>query len=247
MEEKLSHTEKYERVSEAADTLTNCDFERAGEDLLNALEALSEGTPFMAGCPEHIVGQKCKRCGWNGKLGVPRPLPALVEHDPPKAVPRRAGDAMTTHWTIEPGGPVVGSVGHRYFTLGDNDDVDKVRAALRREWWTRAERVVLDNDRYSAPPPRKPDEPEVPGVPGAEGLLDTEVVWMEFHPYGNKGTSRADRLSNALCALTSALDVLDLALEKLDRDDERVAEIDVESLRNCIGELEGIEFPGMYG
>lgn len=79
-------------------------------------------------------------------------------------------------------------------------------------------------------------EPDV-----AEHLQDILVVYSLFVPTRkNRGTSRAQRLSNAVSMLDAAKSAIE---ESVYKDDDDLAG----ALESTIGEVENVEFPGMYG
>lgn len=86
------------------------------------------------------------------------------------------------------------------------------------------------------------DEPDMDDLP------DMEITIQDLKPK-RRGYSRADRLSQALAIFDLAIS----ACEDFEADDENSDEDKekVESLRdeleNAKGDLEGVEFPGMYG
>ena len=90
-----------------------------------------------------------------------------------------------------------------------------------------------------------------------EALATAKVTWIEFHPYGKRGTSRADRFANALGAAQAGLEAVEHVLDgiKLEAGDEDTPELELlESLRDAFEEVKqavdelqgGVEFPGMY-
>lgn len=254
MEEKLSHTEKYERVSEAADALENSDARNYVESIEQAISGL-EGTPFKAGCPEHVVGTKCPRCGWKG-------------------VPRKAAVEPTIRVCDEPynshGARLVAQVYEsqscsKVFVVEKDAGEDRI-AAERERAQKCFESLHAEWAEHNAPekliPRRLPDEPEVLGLDELECIGDSKVSWQELQPYKGKSKSRADRLSDATTAGKAGIEAMREALDKYEeahKDDEQSDAKDdaadrIQTLRDALDELEGaldeldgIEFPGMYG
>ncbi|OXE37509.1 MAG: hypothetical protein CGW95_00935 [Phenylobacterium zucineum] len=82
-------------------------------------------------------------------------------------------------------------------------------------------------------------------------VLDTERrVKFQVHPDKRRGLSRQKRLDNAISAIEAVIADMDELIEALPEDDEE-ARPAAESLRddldNTLGEVQGVEFPGMYG
>ena len=83
-------------------------------------------------------------------------------------------------------------------------------------------------------------------------VIDTERrVTFQVHPDKRRGLSRQKRLDNAISAIEAILADIDVRREQIgdtDLEDERDA---LDSLRdeldNTLGEIQGVEFPGMYG
>lgn len=106
-------------------------------------------------------------------------------------------------------------------------------------------------------------------------LLNDQLEWSEFRKYGKQALnlSRADRMSNAAAGVTVAIEYLaekakalyDALPEESDEepeDDEAKAEAEalqvkrdryeefvsnVEEIQSTVENVEGLEFPGMYG
>jgi len=64
----MSHLPKFDEVSECADSLGNADLTSKVEELVSLLEVACEGKGMVPGCPEHVLGKKCKRCRWDGTI-----------------------------------------------------------------------------------------------------------------------------------------------------------------------------------
>lgn len=140
-----------------------------------------------------------------------------------------------------------------------------------RGWADNLEEKFSSTDRYArvseaADALENATEPDVD-----ETIGDLQVKWMELQPRSRRrGLSRADRLSNACNALAAASSVLrDFSeeLEKLEKtkevlhaffDSNGITEGDTEEIASAASdladeidsatsELEGVEFPGMYG
>jgi len=63
-----------------------------------------------------------------------------------------------------------------------------------------------------------------------------------------QSSSRSVRLSNAVSTLTGALDCIEAYLAELPESD-KVTDIqtEVDNLRGLVEEMDGVEFPGMFG
>jgi len=252
LEEKLSHTDKYERVSEAAELLEGSDMESLCDALVTAIEEASEGKPAKLGCPAHVVGTACPVCKWSGVLNAGRPL--VIER---LDAPRPAS------W--EGGPPSVARIGAVYYSS-------------LAAWAKDAARARAKFEAANQIPAERKAEPEVKALfegdesLGGDGLGDHEIEVSEFHPYKGKSASRATRCSDACALIRSACDEVESALDELtsllDTEAERASELAEEELEeeqqvkrdrideirgaldevtNALDELEGVEFPGMYG
>jgi hypothetical protein len=255
MEDKFSSTEKYERVSEAADGLENADLESHCEALVTALQELSEGRPFVAGCPEHVVGTPCplvKKCSWKGEMHKRSNWgrQTVIRHNPPqkKTQTWEQGSKKVKKTTT-----YFGSIGNQYWCV-DEPSTPKEREETQAAFEIAAKKAEEENLRIDTPfiPARIANVPETFPVAGLEDLCDAKVSYVEFQPYKGKGLSRANRLGNAITAAQAAIEVVQAKLEEAGGDprDEgriRTATDAVEEVESAIGELEGIEFPGMYG
>jgi hypothetical protein len=263
LEDKFSSTEKYERVSEAADSLENCEMESRVERLTELLEELGEGKDAEPGCPEHVVGEKCplvKKCKWDGVAKKPYgEKQKILRFDPPKT--------HTGEWHV---GSVKKTLTDTYFgSIGNQSwcvrepSTDALRAEARADFEREAAAVEEANARLDRLEilPRIATIAEVLPIEGLEDLVTRDCVYSEFRAY--KHTSRADRLSNAVGAATAAIDVVRAALEEYeakkkpkkprgevgDPEDDRIDDVEtaISEVEEAIGELEGVEFPGMYG
>lgn len=268
LEEKLSHTDKYERVSEAADTLENADVESLCDTLVEALRALSEGSPAVAGCPEHVVGTRCTRCKWDGVAKKPHGYKrTITRFDPPKEDTRTwqscftpGKEVKTTRTEIIFGTISFGSGWTTY-------SVDKAKATPEalEEMRTKFEKDVVETEKENARldtpyiPPRIEDKPEVLPIAALEDILDRKVSYTELAAYKGKSLSRADRLGNATGAIRAAVEAVREAIDaeraKVDADEENPEEDErlenvkdaLDEIEQALDEVEGVEFPGMYG
>lgn len=267
LEDKFSSTEKYQMVSDAADTLENCEMEEKCERLTELLEELGEGRDAKPGCDEHVIGRACyhlKKCKWDGIAKKPwgKKL-SIARHDPP----------ITTTAEWEVGGKkkmltdtYFGSIGNQYWTVREpSTDAERAKtlaAFLVAEKETIGYNASLDRPLITA---KIPPIAKVFPVKGLEELDGRKCVYREFRAY--KHTSRAARLENATVAAHAAIEVLEAALEKFEESvDERVSVLSVDDIgddtvdarihdvkesikdiEEAIGELEGVEFPGMFG
>ena len=236
----MSHLPKFDAVSECADALETADIPRRVETLLSDLDLCAEGRAFRAGCPEHLPGAQCNRCGWNGSTHQ-YAMPVLQEH------------SLVSRWVEWQKGHVtdVASMGNCTWQVrGECPDPDEVATALRRaraEWWSQAERIVKLNEI----PARLADEPEEGPILGAEAL----DAPLKYQTSTKRRQSRADRLGEAQEIGTVALAALDDALESIATEglsalnQERLDDVrhGIAELREGLDELSGVEFPGMFG
>jgi hypothetical protein len=252
MEDKLSGTQKFEDVSQCADDLdTGHDgLQSALDELQEAITSL-EGSPFKAGCPEHVPGTPCKRCDWKGIVRKPSYEPTLEIHETPKLIKSLGGGQLLVArlqisvWEVY------------YFTVDPGASAEEIAKDLA----TARERFAKDHADWAADnapdkliPARLPDEPEVLPMDALDDISDTKATWQDWSAYGRKSISRADRLSNASSAVTAGLEAIRERCESYNTDDstesdERVDAVlsVLEDLESALGELEGVEFPGMYG
>lgn len=245
----LESTEKYQIVSETADALESAMVDEKANELLQAIEAAVEGKPFKAGCPEHVEGQRCKRCGWDGKAHRGESFPTFKEYDPPKR--QEWGSPGDSYHKVE-FAVAVQSRGCSWttWTVKEGEDPGPEREKARAQHEAEVRKITERNERNRLGR-RIPDEPEVePCEVIAEALDGKQITWSEFRKYGKRAMnlSRSDRMSNASAALTAAIDFLREALSGHE-DDEPVAEVleKVDELESAIQECEGVEFPGMFG
>jgi len=235
----MDHLPKYEQVEQAADELENADLERRVEELQSALEALAEGREFKAGCLEHVEGTPCKRCGWKGKAAPLETVQPLVEYP--------FGEGPKTDWgehvTVD-----VARFGNISWTYDEGESREVYERILRR---ARADRQkeVEHAERCNANRlgHRLPDEPAIESFPGAEGLAEKKLVFR----VAKKRQSRADRLDDARVQLEAALDAIDEFIEQNTacEADDRLADLQTaaQEVREGSDELQGVEFPGMFG
>lgn len=86
-----------------------------------------------------------------------------------------------------------------------------------------------------------------------EDVLTRKVTVNEFHKYGKKLPSRADRLGNATEALNVVVTELRLFVEELYEHEEgnedaiALLEQTADDIEEAIGNVESVDFPGMYG
>lgn len=253
MEEKLSHTDKYERVSEAADTLENADLDNAIASVETAIAELA-GHPAKAGCKFHILGTPCRRCGWKGK---PRqqflPKPVREVYDPPIKIEGWPGLVVAK---VEYGRNLSNRELFRdapggVWTAEGELTQEQIDAKLReaRNCWMEKVREYRESVHDSIPQ-TLPDEPAVEGVEALVGIGETQASWQQYRPSRSRSLSRADRLSDAVSAATAAVEAMhDKLGEPVDGEDDRVSDLReaIDEVSNAIESLDGIEFPGMYG
>lgn len=254
MEEKLSHTEKYERVSDAASQLEDSDVRSHADEIESAISGL-EGKPFKAGCPEHVVGTKCPRCKWHG---VPRKAsvePQLRVLDKPTKSAFFGLDRMTVATVVTDG------YCHAPFTVqeGATDaEIEDQKVAARSSFEVAHAEWVERNAPEKLIPARLPDEAEVPALEGLEEIGEVKAAWQELQPYKGRNLSRADRLSDATTAGKAGIEAMRAALdayEEAHKDampedaDKRITTLRdaLDELDGALDELDGVEFPGMYG
>ena len=77
-----------------------------------------------------------------------------------------------------------------------------------------------------------------------DALKDVQLQWQDAHEAkGRRGLSRSKRRENAISILQSVMSLLD---ENEDSESDENSEF-YTALENAIGEMESVEFPGMYG
>lgn len=88
-------------------------------------------------------------------------------------------------------------------------------------------------------------EIEVPSIIDHMTLKYSE----SYNPRKGRGESRAVRLANAVTILETAREVASNWLDGLPKEDENreAVETFTDELDNAISEVEGVEFPGMFG
>jgi hypothetical protein len=235
----LESTDKFQAVSECADTLESAEVEEKARQVAEAIEEALEGKPFKAGCPPHVEGQKCKRCKWDGKRKQNRKsTPKLQLFDEP--LESGFGDTI---WAQV----VDGNCYHTY-EVSKHSKADAHQKAT--ENFNLLKKEHDEWDALHAIPAQMPDEPEFePCQVVVEHIEDKEIQWSEFRKYGKQAMnlSRSDRAGNASAGLRAAIDAIHEALEE-HKDDERVATIleYTDELGDALEEVEGVEFPGMY-
>lgn len=260
LEDKFSSTEKYQMVSDAADSLENCEMESKCEHLTELLEELGEGKAAEPGCDEHVIGRACyqlKRCKWEGVAGKPwGQKQQITRHDPPIT--------RTAEWEVGRKKKMLtdtyfGSIGNQYWTVRE-PSTDAKRAEVLAAFLVAEKEAIEYNAGLDRPliAQRIPPIAEVFPIEGLEDLAGHSCVYREFRAY--KHTSRADRLGNATVAANAAIEVLNLVLEGYqdrgdpddsgdDTVDARVHDVKeaIREVEEAISELEGVEFPGMFG
>jgi hypothetical protein len=227
----LESTDKFQAVSECADALENAAVEEKAQEVEDSIEEALQGKPFKAGCPEHVEGQKCKRCGWDGKRRRWwRGTPELILFD---EVKEHFGESFLAQ--VREGNCFT------YFKTHEE----------AREYQEKKVQESKDWEAKNAIPHRIRDEAELePCQVIEECIADRKISWHEFRKYGKQALnlSRSDRMSNASAALRAAIDEIREALEE-HKGEERVDIVleQVDELEGALEEVEGVEFPGMYG
>ncbi len=228
----MTHLPKFDEVQECADMLDVAELDEKVQALAEACQEAEEGRAAIPAC-EHVVGTRCKRCSWSGKLERPRAMPTLEEDlsgeedlpfcDPEPPVARVwAGGAMCYYNT---------------------------RERARRYWWRETEIAVRLNAGRATPPRNKAYVEEVPPV---EAFDLQDISWREFRRYGKQALnlSRAYRFSNAVSGITAGVEAVEAALAKcaddaesplLEAVREKLAEV-----QSALEEVDGIDFPGMF-
>ena len=237
----LENGEKFQTVSEAADTLENAEVEEKARKVEEAVEEALEGRAFKAGCPPHVEGQKCKRCKWDGKRrkywGAE---PELSLYDEPKA----------SHFERQ----ILAQVreGNTYTTWSASNHSKEEAHAKARAYYEREMTKRQEWEAKNAIPKEIPDVPELdPCEIVVENIDGMKIKWHEFRKYGKRATSlsRSDRMGNANAGIQAGIEAIKEVLEDHREEDERIENIldAVEELEGAIEECEGIEFPGMFG
>lgn len=264
MSERLSHTDKYSQVEEAANELENADLENALSSLEEAMEAVG-GSPAVAGCPEHEIGKPCTVCGWNGKVPTAGPQPRLEIFNPPTKTEYQgrpitvvaqvsyqvAGIPAVRMWVQEWGFSRIQGTGR----------VETGTVADARQFLIKRTARWSELHAGKGIPKRREGTPEISPI---EGLEDLDKVKVTFYEEGGKRLSRATRLANALAAGNAAIEELQERLreyqekhkddpvtdddEEADKRAELVDELDsaVDEFSSSLSNLDGVEFPGMY-
>lgn len=238
----VEHLEKYEEVSACRDALESAELNARLETLAEALEVATEGKSFRQGCPPHVVGSRCKRCGWGGLLPRPFTAPTLWEG----AELRPDGNRVNYN---------VAKIVSRGYTsvhtanILNKAEVGDARERARREWWADCERATTRNALLRTIPARLEDEPAVEPVVELGG----DVSWQEWRGYGKRALvlSRADRMSNAQASIEAGLDALDGLREVHAAADENAPGYDAlndvveaaDEVVEALSELDGIDFP----
>jgi len=226
LEDKFSGTEKYERVSEAADTLDN-DLETLCGTLRDALEKAAEGEEAVEACPEHAAGTPCPACRWNGVL----PTVLFERFDPPQSR-RIAGSRQ-----LYVGQIVKGSGKSSWFT-----DVARFEAALaartapppRREAVVGVEPIAAFVDVLTREMTHVELQPYKGKSLSRQDRLGTATGLLHM---------AVDEARSALAAHKEPPQTT--SAEVVDRVDE--IESAVDEVEMALDELDGVEFPGMYG
>jgi hypothetical protein len=240
MQDKLSHTEKFSLVEECCDALENAEMTERCERVEELLGALSDGSPEKPACAEHVRGSRCPnaaRCGWEGAPKRPHEM-TVVRFDPPREIVGKRRVAVR-----------VGKVGYSLYDVGDEE---KFEAAAKLAD-ARFERFAAS---ASIPPVNGTYEPAVAPIDAFSEEHLPKVVYTQFSGY--KHTSRADRLGNAIGAAQAALDVLRNVIDGLSPEDRAACDNDDDSrlqdlidaldeIEQAISDIEGVEFPGMFG
>lgn len=251
MPEGFQNAERGERVGEAADTLENADARRAADDLIQLLDRLCSGTPAKQGCVEHVEGTPCKVCKWDGRVHQ-RVIPPLVENPDPKPMRHEyngwPGKPADVRWETLVASYNMQGCTTCFVVDGEHPDPEQLATELqraRRDWWREAEIIAKWNDTHAIPPLR-PFEPEVPALQDVEEKLDAVKITL---PTSKARPSRSSRLGDATGAVTAAIEALRDFVEKEPALAAHAEEIDdaITPIEEALGELEGIEFPGMYG
>lgn len=242
----MEHLPKYDQVSEAADALENADVESRAEALRTALEELAEGRALLAGCPAHVEGQPCKRCKWDGRANRLVEFPELVVYpfgEGPKSVWRNDDG------TIRRVSVTVVAIRNISWTMLEGASEEEYKKELvqgRAYWWGQAADVERQNANRLGR--RLTDISELAPFPGAEELAGKILT---FTMSSKRRPSRADRLGEALVYLENALDAIDAFVDERKNDDaeDRLSDLEhaASELREACGELQGVEFPGMFG
>jgi hypothetical protein len=272
LEERLSHTDKYERVSECADVLESAasEIESTAQELDNELSRAATSVTARAGCPKHIAGTACERCGWNGEPipGVPADSPQLLslkavvfDHKPESTAYLSTGVPQM----IPPIG-YYGRVGHAHYRTEQQfiEAREESEALIRK--LTASKLPKEKQDRLAQECLFEHDE----------DILVRSFPVQRVEPYAGRKQSRADRRDYAVNLLTMAAGCIIEALDDWEsaRDTEREArdagidpqqtdgeEKDEEERRHRIEEIRAnadeliqkaeeaseAEFPGMYG
>jgi len=234
LEDKFRSTEKYERVSEAADALGSAEVSQRCEALRDALELYGEGQEGQAACSTHVSGTACAACGWDG-VPISEPYKVRVEpRDPP-----------TTDYSNPNGPKIIATVRTartlRHYHLGE----ERVMAEELRRLEEIPPKLTLPKMRLA--------KVHIDADERFAELLAKEVEYTEFQPYKGRSCSRSSRLGNATAAVLAAVEATRSLVDQMAESSTGEALVldeigsALEELETAVAELDGIEFPGMYG
>jgi len=253
LEDKFSSTDKYVSVSETADLLENTGVRDHCDEIEAAIDMFS-GQEFLAGCPPHVVGQRCERCRWDGRPSRPDPEPTFEVCD------REVSDwhgGKRREVAIVHVGP--NHTLREWASIGaDEEGVEMLRARARTAFEQRHAQWEKHNAPDKLVPARLPDDPAVPAIEELQEIGAIEISWQELQPYRGKSKSRADRLGDAVNAGTQGIEAMRAAIEAYEaahpvaegeERDERIDELlqALDDLEQSLEEVGNAEFPGMYG
>jgi len=260
----MEHLDKYQEVEAAADALENADVASLVETLREYIDAAIEGQTGHAACPPHGWGVPCPNCGWDGNATTLHVVPP-EEHKVWKSndlhAPRPMRITVGTLYYTAPA--TTFSPRKRVelvkFNAAWKEGLEPPPGAIEETLARIAPRQAQEEAKFRGkePPVGRSFDPSIEPLPGFSDLATAKVTWIEFHPYGKRGTSRADRFANALGAAQAGLEAVEHVLDgiKLEAGDEDTPELELlESLRDAFEEVKqavdelqgGVEFPGMY-
>jgi len=248
MPENLQGSDRGTRVEEAADTLEQFD-ESLFSNLSEAIETC-EGKPEVPGCPKHVLGEPCSVCKWNGKPSNQRKIVPLTVVEDPKPEWEEYSN-VPSRWVT-----VVARYGSVMFAIHgskDPDDPNPQPSAERleaerkraREFWEREYKpIIAQNEKNKVPPERR----FVAALDPIEDFQEKLEALKVTLPVGKKRQSRADRLDTALSSLRAGVDEIQQMIEDM-KGDQRVEAVSeaLEELVSGADDVDGVEFPGMYG
>ena len=261
----LANSEKCQTVRETADTLQSAydDAGRAFEEIREKISELFDGVPEKPGCKPHVLGQKCKRCGWSGVIQEGfRPTIEIL--DPPKKrdafrIVYGSDNSRTRQDYVQYTFAVVAInqcctqsfCSHDLITSEEQKFLAKKVAleSAKAEY----DKLIKEYEKSLEIPKEISTVPAVDPVLPEDSLspLEHEVTWTESRPYG-RHVSRSNRLSAAMAGISAGVNGMREWLASYlanNPEADWTSEIsdNLDQIEESLGECENVDFPGMYG